>query len=59
MEKARKQGRRKLRRKIEEVSEDDDMPIKERIEQLGEQSAEYKEFMEDLLSKDNVELDGL
>lgn len=32
MEKLRKDGRRKLRRKIEEVTEDEDLPLVQRIE---------------------------
>jgi polyhydroxyalkanoate synthesis regulator phasin len=59
MEKLRKDGRRKLRRKIEEVTEDEDLPLVQRIEQLRDQASFYTEFMEKLISKSKLDIDGL
>ena len=38
IEKLKKDGRRKLRKKLDEIAEDEDLPVVERIDQLSDKT---------------------
>ena len=44
IEKLKKDGRRKLRRKLDEIAEDEDLPVVERIDQLSDKT-QFTEFI--------------
>ena len=51
MEKMRKDGRRKLRRKLAELAEDEELLVQDRINQLIEQTDSFREFMSSLIDR--------
>lgn len=55
----RKDGRRKLRRKMAELAEDEEIALPQRISQLIEQTDEYREFMLTLIDKSKLKIEGL